>query len=133
MSDQIDGEKFIALLTARFPDVTANIDECEQGELYIVMGYLARATQTAISEEDTTAVRAYFRFIADVYRLASPEVKNAVHVSYLECLSFDGRHGKRIKARQWLSSQLQEALRGLEEYNAALFHSAKDGRSLRRT
>ncbi len=56
-----------------------------------------------------------------MFRRASPEVKNALFVSYLERLSFDGRHGKRIKARELLSPQLQVGLRELEAYNAALF------------
>ena len=48
-------------------------------------------------------------------------MKNAVHVSYLECLSFDGKHGKRIKAREMLSPELQAGLTALESYNAELF------------
>ena len=121
MSDPIDRDRFIALLTERYPAVAADIDECACGRLHLEMGTLARATQVAISDEDTTAVKAYFAFVGEVFRLATPEVKNAVYVSYLECLGFDGRHGKRIKAREMLSPQLQAGLRGLEAYNAELF------------
>lgn len=85
------------------------------------MGTLARATQAAISTEHKAAVRGYFAFIGDVFRLATTEVKNAVFVSFMKCLSFTGRHGKRIGARQMLSPQLQTGLRDLEAYNADLF------------
>ena len=121
MSDPIDRDRFIAMLTERFPAVVADIDECASGLLHLGMGTFARATQVAISDEDTSTVKAYFAFVGEVFRLATPEVKNAVYVSYLECLGFDGRHGKRIKAREMLSSQLQAGLRGLEAYNSVLF------------
>jgi hypothetical protein len=121
VGDMVDREAFIVMLTERYPAVAANIDECARGLLHLEMGSLARAAQSAISDEDTASVKEHFRFIGEVYRRASPEVKNAVHVSYLECLSFDGKHGKRIKAREMLSPELQAGLRGLESYNAELF------------
>jgi hypothetical protein len=120
MGDVVDREAFLAMLTERYPAVAADIDECARGLLHLEMGTLARAAQAAISDEDTAAVREHLRFIGEVYRRATPEVKNAIHVSYLERLSFDGRHGKRIKAREMLSPALQAGLRGLEAYNAEL-------------
>lgn len=120
MRGMVDREAFIVMLTERYPAVAADIDECARGLLHLEMGTLARVAQAAISDEDTAAVREHFRFIGEVYRQATPEVKNAVHVSYLEHLSFDGKHGKRIKAREMLSPELQAGLKGLESYNAEL-------------
>jgi hypothetical protein len=125
MAEPIDRDRFVALLTERFPAVAADIDECARGLLHLEMGALARAAQTAISDEDKATARGYFGFIGEVFRLATPEVKNAVFVSFLECLGFDGRHGKRIGAREMLSPQLLAGLRGLEEYNADLFRLRK--------
>jgi hypothetical protein len=121
VGDVVDREAFIVMLTERYSVVAADIDECARGLLHLEMGTLARAVQAAISDEDTAAVREHFRFIGEVYRRATPEVKNAIHVSYLERLSFDGKHGERIKAREMLSPELQVGLRGLEAYNAELF------------
>ena len=121
MAEPINRERFVAMLTELYPSVAADIDECASGLLHLEMGTLARATQQAISDEDKVAVRGYFAFIGEVFRLATPEVKNAVFVSYLECLGFDGRHGKRIGAREMLSPQLQAGLRGMDDYNAELF------------
>jgi hypothetical protein len=121
MAAAIDHARFVALLTERYPAVAADIDECARGLLHLEMHALARAAQVAISDEDKAAVRGYFAFIGEVFRLATPDVKNAVFVSFLEHLSFDGRHGKRIGAREMLSPQLQAGLRDLEEYNAELF------------
>lgn len=121
MAGEVDRAAFVALLTERYPDVAADIDESMRGQLHLEMGQLSKAVQVAISDEDPAAVREHFRFIDEVYRRATPEVKNAVHVSYLERLSFDGKHGKRIKAREMLSPALQAGHRGLEDYNADLF------------
>ena len=121
MVEMVDREAFIIMLTERYPAVAAEIDECARGLLHLEMGALARAAQSAISDENTAAEREHFRFIGEIYGRATPEVKNAVHVSYLECLGFDGKHGKRIKAREMLSPELQAGLRGLEAYNAELF------------
>jgi hypothetical protein len=121
MAEPIDRERFITLLAERYPAIAADIDECARGLLHLEIAALARATEAAISDEDKAAVKGYFAFIGEVFRLATPEVRNAVLVSFLECLSFDGRHGKRIGARELLSPQVQAGLRGLEEYNAELF------------
>ena len=100
MAGDVDRDAFVAMLAERYPSIAADIDESMSGLLHLEMGQLARAAQVAISDEDTVAVREHFRFIDEVYRRSTPEVKNAVHVSYLERLSFDGKHGKRIRARE---------------------------------
>ena len=124
----IDRDKFIAMLQEQWPDVFADIDDCSTGLLHLEMATLARAAQAAISTEDMQLVKKHFRFIDDVYRQSTAEVTNAVNVSYLENLSFDGRHAKRIKARELLSPQLQTALRELEEYLAQLYGADKPTR-----
>lgn len=121
MSGDVDRDLFAQMLLERFPAIAADIDDSKSGLLHLEMGQLAKAVQVAISEEDVVAVRAHFQFIDEIYRRSTSEVKNAIHVSYLERLSFDGRHGKRIKARQMLSCALQAALKGLEAYNAGQF------------
>lgn len=108
------------MLSEHYPAVFADIDDIASGLLHLEMTIFARAVQAAISNEDETVVRGYFAFIADVFRMGTPEVKNAVCVSFLEYLGFDGRHAKRIRAREMLSPQLQKALRELEEYNAKI-------------
>lgn len=121
MPEPMDRERFVAMLAERYPAVAADIDECSHGLLHLEMAALARAASAAVSNEDRAAVRGHFTFIDEVFRLGTPEVKNAVLVSYLEHLSFDGRHGKRIGAREMLSPQLRAELQSLEKYNAELF------------
>lgn len=125
MAEVVDHPRFVAMLAERFPAVAADIDSCAEGLLHLEMGTFARATQKAISGEDVPTVKAHFAFVNEVYRQADPGVKNAVHVSYLERLSFDGRHGKKIRARELLSPLLRDALRRLEEYLAELFREVR--------
>src|SRR5436305_835903 len=114
MSGSIDRDRFIALLTERFPSVAASIDDCSQGLLHLEMATLARATQAAIDAQDREIVRQHFRFVDEVFRNAAPDVENAVYVSYLENLRFTGRKAAPTKARELLPPRLAQALVDLE-------------------
>jgi hypothetical protein len=121
MAEQIDRDRFIALLTERFPDIASSIDDCSRGLLHLEMATLARATQAAIDAQDRDTVRRHFQFIDEVFRQAAPDVENAVNVSYLENLRFEGRKAAPTKARELLTPRLRQALAELEEYLARLF------------
>jgi hypothetical protein len=127
LGEQIDRDRFIALLTGRFPEVAAAIDDCQRGLLHLEMAALARATQAAIDGHDRETVRRHFQFIDEVFRQAAPDVENAVNVSYLEHLRFEGGKAGPTKAREMLGPRLRQALAELEEYLARLF--GKGGRS----
>src|SRR5437764_9373341 len=98
MAEKIDRDRFVVLLTERFPEVAAAIDDCSQGLLHLEMATLARATQAAIDGQDRDTVRRHFQFIDEVFRQAAPEVENAVNVSYLENLRFEGRNAGPTRA-----------------------------------
>jgi hypothetical protein len=85
------------------------------------MATLARRTQAAIDSQDKATVRQHFKFIDDVFHVAAPDVENAVNVSYLENLRFEGRDAGPCKARELLPPRLKQALAELEEYLARLF------------
>jgi hypothetical protein len=121
MVEQIDHERFIARLAERFPEVAAAIDDCSEGLLHLEMATFARATQAAIDAQDRETVRRHFQFIDEVFRQAAPEVENAVNVSYLENLRFDGRKAGPTRARELLTPGLRQALAELEDYLAKLF------------
>ena len=122
---KIDHSRFIALLTERFPEVAANIDDCSQGLLHLEMATLARATQAAIDGQDKPTVLRHFKFIDEVFRDAAPDVENAVNVSYLENLRFEGRNAGPARARELLTPKLRQALSELEEYLERLFSEAE--------
>jgi hypothetical protein len=123
MSERIDHPRFIALLTDRFPEVAAAIDDCSQGLLHLEMATLARATQAAIDNQDNVTVFRHFQFVDEVFRDAAPDVENAVNVSYLEHLRFEGRKAAPTKARELLTPRLRQALIELDEYLARIHGS----------
>lgn len=125
MNKPIDEERFGELLAERFPVIAAEADEGVTPSIFLRMGALAKATQGAIREGDRAAVKALFEFVSQVYRHANPDVCNAICVSYLEQLDFDGRRATAINARQLLPTELQNADEDLGAYNLKLFERKK--------
>lgn len=99
---KIDHATFIEMLTARFPEVTASFDEIRRGLLHCEMAAFARITEEAMDSGNHWQVEKYFGFVEEVRENASPEVINAIDVSFLEWLAFsdysEGRH-RAIKER----------------------------------
>ncbi|MGH7140865.1 MAG: DUF7674 family protein [Pirellulales bacterium] len=126
MGEQIDRDRFIKMVTERFPTVAAAIDDCSQGLLHLEMATLARATQAAIDNQDRETVRRHFQFIDEVFSHAASDVENAVNVSYLENLRFEGRKAGPTRARELLTPRLRRALSELEAYLARLFDKNPD-------
>lgn len=127
MARNIDRGRFIGLLTERFPKVMAEIDDCRQALLHMEMAVLAHATQSAIDAGDRGTVTRHFEFIDAVFADATPDVENAVYVSYLENLRFEGRKAGPIKARELLPPGLCRALAELEAHLAKIYEG--DGRT----
>ena len=88
MAPKIDHDGFVAMLVERFPAIAGDIDNSSRGLLHCEMATFARATQLAIDNHDMDTIRRHFEFIDEVFRMATPEVENAVNVSYLENLRF---------------------------------------------
>lgn len=120
MSERIDHQRFIELLTARFPEIAAAIDDCRRGLLHPEMATLAEATQAAIDNQDRATVVRHFQFVDELFRDAASDVENAINVSYLENLRFEGRKAAPTKARDLLTPRLRPALIELEEYLARI-------------
>ena len=109
------------MLRDRLPEVAADIDDISEGLLHLEMATLARATQAAIDAQDRDTIRRHFEFVDVVFRDAAPDVENAVNVSYLENLRFEGRKAGPTKAREMLPPRLGQALTELEAYLDELF------------
>jgi hypothetical protein len=119
----VDHNRFIALFTEWFPEVAATISDCSKGLLHPEMATLARATQAAIDGADEDTVRRHFQFVDDVFQRAAPDVENAVYVSYLENLRFEGRKARATNARELLTPRLRQALAELEAHLERIFGS----------
>jgi hypothetical protein len=123
----IDRARFIALLHEQFPEVAAKIEDISAGLLHLEMATFSRETQAVIDARDNETVKRHFRFVDEVFRDADPEVENAVNVSYLENLRFDGRKAGPTRTRGLLPLRLHQALVDLEEYLVKLHDG--DGRT----
>src|SRR5689334_14236278 len=86
--DFIDHATFLQLLTDEFPEVPEAFDEFRKGLLHCEMGVFALLTEKAIDEGRFWQVEKYFNFIEKVRGHATPAVKNAIDVSYIEILAF---------------------------------------------
>jgi hypothetical protein len=107
--------RFEELLANRFPVISAQIDQVERGLLHLEMATFARATCAAIDSGNLQEVRAHLTFIDELFHNASPDLENAIYVSYLENV-FLGRDEERYRAaRSSLSGLLQSALADLED------------------
>jgi hypothetical protein len=96
--DQIDHAMFIEMLTAKFPGMLATVDEYGKGLLHCEMAEFARLTEEAMDQGNYWLAEKYFRFVEQVRQNASPEVQNAIDVSYLERLAFSERTENRYRA-----------------------------------
>lgn len=111
---QLGRDGFIAALAREFPEVAADIDpEVESGLLHLEMGALARAAQAAIDEEREPDVRHHFAFADHLLADAGLDLANAIYVSYLEYLHFDGH---RAYAEKLMPSRLHAAWVDLNRY-----------------
>ena len=98
------------MLTDEFPEVPKAFDEDAQGLLHCEMGVFARLTEEAMDEGRFWRVEQYFRFIERVRETATPEVENAVDVSYIEFLAFSQVTENRIQGLKRMPKTIRAIL-----------------------
>jgi hypothetical protein len=120
---------FIRSLSGRFPEIAAAIPSYSRGLLHCEMGTFAGATQDALRRADFATAQAHLNFAEDLWRVAGPDLKNALAVSYLEHIDFDTKRGRSATARELLPPGLRSGLAELEEYLRRLYApESKSGR-----
>lgn len=106
---RIDRAAFVEALRLRFPSAHARIDpKIEGGLLHLEMGAFHQHLLDAIRAGDPGEVSRCFAFADELLQRGTADVTNAVAVSLLEHLQFDGRRtawAKRLLtpalARAW--------------------------------
>jgi hypothetical protein len=111
-----DRATFERRLSERFPAVADEFTNIEHGILHLEMAAFARATCRAIEQDVPGEVRAHFEFIDELFSSATPDLENAIYVSYLENVFLDRSGDPYLSARGRLSPKLQKALIELEEH-----------------
>ena len=115
MTDKVGHAEFVAALRERFPAVAADIDhDAEAGLLHLEMGAFLQHTLAFIRAGDQHGVTTCFAFADWLLQVGDDTVCNAVAVSYLEHLGFEGR--KTSWAKPLLSPRLSRVWSEVTNY-----------------
>lgn len=117
-----DRDAFVSELHELFPAAADDIDpEIDEGLLHLEMGAFARYTAHTIEQGDRKEAIRCFQFAERLLKQGTPEVQNAVHVSYLEHLMPPDGHAWMFEA---MTSFVREAWFGIQGYNDEIHGSS---------
>ena len=109
-------EDFLSLLATELPEVVAQIDRSESGQLHCEVGAFRRATEQAMDTGRLWAVEKHFRLVERLLSEAGPELRNALEVSYLEDLALGDCTPQRYRAvKERMPRSLRAVLVGHHE------------------
>ena len=112
--DRLDKDKFVQLALTEFPHLSEEFAEHE-GLLHLRMAAISHYAQDAIDNNEIGVLQKCYRFLDEVMKSATPEVENAIYVSFLENLNFESSpYG--AEARRLLPPALLKALAELNEH-----------------
>lgn len=107
-SQVIDRKQFVEAAVKEFPALEADIcDETWVGLVHLEVSAFARYTQQQIDGENRVELKRCFEFARKLLLEGTPDLKNAIGVSYLEHLNL--RDQKR--SRSWALKEMPEVLR----------------------
>ncbi len=107
---KVDHATFLSILSDRFPEVRAAFDGYSDGLLHCQMGTFAQVTEEAIDNGRLWQVEQYFRLVDEVRCQATPDVENAIDVSYIEFLAFSEHTEARYQAFKRMPVRIREIL-----------------------
>ena len=123
---QCTTKDFVRLALAEFPELREEFEE-EDGLPHLQMGAFARFTQVAKGRADWETYERCAQLADRLWGCADEELNNALYVSYLEHLDFEGSRGP--KAWSLLSPRLRQGWREIQEHLdevAAFVHASKN-------
>jgi hypothetical protein len=117
--------EFARLALVEFPQLREEFDEYPD-LLHLQMHALERLAEGALKGRDWMLYRRIMLFADRLWQRPDPDLLNALNVSFLEHLEFNGPDGAR--AWGYLSSGLQEGWRAMATYMAQLAEAARPPR-----
>jgi hypothetical protein len=118
---EIDGQKFTNLLLGEFPQLRDDVREWS-GLLHLQMMEFHVVTERAIDAGDWTTVEKCLRLADTLLHHGDAEIRNAIHVSYLEHLPRKGDGHDRI--RELMTPDLRKAWDDILAYLSTLHGNA---------
>jgi hypothetical protein len=104
-------DEFLARLAAEFPEVVAEFGPYSSGLLHCEVADFRQATERAMDEGRLWDAEQHFRLVAELLAVASPELRNALEVSYLEDLALGECTPARYRAiKERMPGTLQRIL-----------------------
>ena len=122
MSEPYTGADFVSMTVGRFPELREYF-EYNEGLHHVQMGDFARLTMEAKGAGNWEKYLACVQLADELWKRPDDYLLNAINVSYLEHLDFDGPKGK--KAWDLLPPALRKAWQEMQDY---LDDLAKRGR-----
>jgi hypothetical protein len=119
---QLTAEDFVEMVLAGFTELREEIEE-DSGLPHVQMGTFARLMQQAKGRADWDTYARAARIADALWSRADAGLRNALNVSLLENLDFDGARGPH--AWSLLSPRLQRAWSAMRAYNEWLRAGAK--------
>ena len=119
---------FARLALLEFPELRAEFDEYPD-LLHLQMHALERLAEHAKADRDWMLYRRIMLFADRLWRRSDDELLNALNVSFLEHLEFDGPDGP--KAWGYLSSELKDGWRAMDAYMTEVAKRAQPPRKQR--
>lgn len=108
-----NAEDFTRMALAEFPQLAEDFHEWAD-LLHLKMGAFAQITQAAKADADWEKYDRCIRFADEIFGRATPDLENALNVSYLEHLDFAGPHGP--KAWERLPPRLKTGWTEMQDY-----------------
>src|SRR5216684_446265 len=113
-----DKTSAIELIGARFPHLFEELHhETWEGLLHLQMGVFSGWAQESIDSGDRQAWRQITEVFMDLWRDCTPDVINALNVSFLEHLSFTDDKKHRAWAYIAMPHEMRKAWDEMEAYN----------------
>jgi len=106
-------DDFCRMALAEFPELAEEFEEWAD-LLHLKMGAFARLTQGAKGDGDWEKYARCVRLADELFGSPSPDLENALNVSYLEHLDFEGPRGP--KAWEQLTPRLKAGWKEMQQY-----------------
>jgi hypothetical protein len=120
---------FVRLALTEFPALREEFADCDD-LLHLQMHAFTRLAQQAKGREDWTTYARCMRVAHELWRRPDHELYNALNVSFLEHLDFDGTRGPA--AWKLLTPELQTGWKTIRSYNDQLAALPQKQRGKRR-
>jgi hypothetical protein len=116
-----DDKTVVEIIEAKFPALSEELhDETWGGLLHLQIGVLAHFAQSVIDDGDRETWQEICRVFGEIWKSCTPEVMNALNVSFLEHLNFKDKKEMRSWAYRSMPPAMRKAWDDMDEYNRKL-------------